>query len=228
MEITQVCSLGTLCHSAMILKRNALKKCSYPFDWTHSNCDMILHCIEDEFKTFLDKSQYISQTQTSCMHKIYMPQVSMFQHHNPVTNGRNYAYFCRCVGRFRQLLKHREHKLFTMMYVNKPPERVAEYKRIVSEFDIKLSNHTSNYTLLCIVHSHGSGRKRASHTLTRVGNVDFLEFRTHHVSTGTSFVRLKDNTYLNNLLTHMYTFNLQNPPTHEPTHPPPPPPPLPR
>ena len=33
MEINYVCLLGTLCHSASILKRNNLKLCSYPFDW---------------------------------------------------------------------------------------------------------------------------------------------------------------------------------------------------
>ncbi len=54
------CSLGTLCHSSQLLKRNKLKKCSYPFDWIFSNCDIIHHCISDDFKIFLDKSYYIN------------------------------------------------------------------------------------------------------------------------------------------------------------------------
>jgi hypothetical protein len=36
-KIKHVCSLGSLCHSSQILKRNNLKKCSYPFDWIFSN-----------------------------------------------------------------------------------------------------------------------------------------------------------------------------------------------
>lgn len=33
MEINYVCSLGRVCHSAQLLKRNKLKVESYPFDW---------------------------------------------------------------------------------------------------------------------------------------------------------------------------------------------------
>ena len=41
-EINYTCSLGGLCHSSQILKRNNLKLCSYPFDWIYSNCDNII------------------------------------------------------------------------------------------------------------------------------------------------------------------------------------------
>ena len=38
------CSLGNLCHSANILKRNKLKLCSYPFDWIFTNSKNVIHC----------------------------------------------------------------------------------------------------------------------------------------------------------------------------------------
>jgi hypothetical protein len=40
----------------MLLKQNKLKLCSYPFDWIFSNCNNIIHCLEDDFNVFLDKS----------------------------------------------------------------------------------------------------------------------------------------------------------------------------
>ena len=51
-QIKYTCSLGTKCHSSQILKINNLKVCSYPFDWIFSNCDNIIHCIEDNFNIF--------------------------------------------------------------------------------------------------------------------------------------------------------------------------------
>ena len=60
LEINYTCSLGSLCHSSQILKRNKYKVCSYPFDWIFSNYDNIIHCIEDNFQSFLDKSYYQS------------------------------------------------------------------------------------------------------------------------------------------------------------------------
>ena len=60
LEINYTCSLGNLCHGSQILKRNNYKKCSYPFDWIFSNCENIIHCIEDDFNIFLDKSYYVS------------------------------------------------------------------------------------------------------------------------------------------------------------------------
>ena len=49
-------SLGERCYTSSLLKRNKLKKESYPFDWIFSNLDMILHCIFDNFETFLNKN----------------------------------------------------------------------------------------------------------------------------------------------------------------------------
>jgi hypothetical protein len=56
--IKYVCSLGPRCHTASFLKRNHLKKASYPFDWIFSDIDMITHCLEDDFNIFLDKQYF--------------------------------------------------------------------------------------------------------------------------------------------------------------------------
>lgn len=120
------CSLGGLCHSAQLLKINGLKKASYPFDWIFSNIKMVKHCIEDDFKTFLDKSQYSDYTtnttlrENQCEHSIYGEMVFkgehkvIFNHHNPLSSETDYAYLERCVDRFRELLKSEEPKTFVM------------------------------------------------------------------------------------------------------------------
>ena len=115
-EINLTCSLGGLCHSSQILKKNNLKLCSYPFDWIFSNCDNIIHCIEDDFNIFLDKSYYINVSPSQCGHSKY--HEVMFNHHNPLINIDHYNYYIRCVDRFKNLLQKQEHKLFIMIHVN--------------------------------------------------------------------------------------------------------------
>jgi hypothetical protein len=45
MIINYTCSLGWLCHSSQILKRNNYKTCSYPFDWIFSGTNVIIDCL---------------------------------------------------------------------------------------------------------------------------------------------------------------------------------------
>jgi len=57
-NINHICSIGSLCHSSYFIKSNNFKRESYPFDWIFSNIGTIKHCIEDNFKIFLDKKYY--------------------------------------------------------------------------------------------------------------------------------------------------------------------------
>ena len=57
-HIYNTCSIGTRCISSQILQNLNIKKESYPFDWIISNLDIIKHCIQDDFKIFLDKQYY--------------------------------------------------------------------------------------------------------------------------------------------------------------------------
>jgi hypothetical protein len=56
MEINHICGLGSLCHTAVFIKRNKFRTCAYPFDWAFSNPDIIQKCLQDDFNTFLNKS----------------------------------------------------------------------------------------------------------------------------------------------------------------------------
>jgi hypothetical protein len=203
LEINYTCSLGPFCHSSQILKRNNLKVCSYPFDWIYSNCENVIHCIEDNFNIFLDKSYYINLSETQCGHSKY--NGSMFNHHNPLINFDNYNYFVRCVDRFKNLLEKREHKLFIMTFINMDSTEnvIMEY---IADFNNKFSKYTSNYTLLVIFNI--SNKEVNHHTFTYFDNIHFLELHTLSVSGGSGFYNDDDNVYLDDIIKSKYNFNL--------------------
>ena len=171
MEIKYTCSLGPLCHSSKLLKNNNLKKCSYPFDWIFSDCNNIIHCLENDFNFFLDKSYYTSISNNQCGHSYYQP--NMWWHHNPLNNENDYNYYIRCVNRFRQLLKYEEHKLFVIIYSNM--DNVEDiHKNDIINFNRKFYRFTKNYTLLVIYNIQNKNENH--HTFTHHNNIDFLEY----------------------------------------------------
>jgi hypothetical protein len=203
MEINYVCSLGPLCHSSGILKQNKLKTCSYPFDWIFSNCDNIIHCINDDFKIFLNKSYYTNITNNKCGHSYYSKK--MFWHHNPLKSKEDYYYYRRCANRFRQLLKYKEHKLFIMVFTNM--DQIDEYfKDNIIDFNNNFSEH--NYTLLVIYNI--PNKQSNNHEFTYNDNIHFLELHTLSVSNSMQFNNEIDNDYLNNIINETYNFNINN------------------
>jgi len=205
MEIKHACSLGSHCHSSQILKNNNLKTCSYPFDWIFSNCNNIIHCIEDDFTIFLDKSYYINVSNKRCGHSYYDKQ--MFNHHNPLYNKNHYNYYIRCVDRFKQLLQYEEHKLFIMIFINM--ESIEEnQKNDIIYFNNKLSTYTKNYTLLVIYNINN--QQNNHHVFTHYDNIDFLELHTLSSSNGLDFTNNNDNDYLNNIINATYKFTAMN------------------
>lgn len=205
MEIKYTSSLGPHCHSSMFLKSNKLKKCSYPFDWIFSNYNNILHCIEDDFDIFLDKSYYVSISDKQCGHSYYHNE--MFNHHNPLNNDNDYNYYIRCVNRFKQLLRYEEHKLFIMIFINM--DSIEEnLKNDIINFNNKFNRYTKNYKLLVIFNM--KNKQNNYHIFTHNDNIDFLELHTLSSSNGTSFINKYDNDYLNNIINKTYNFNIDN------------------
>ena len=207
LEINYTCSLGGVCHSSQFLKRNNLKLCSYPFDWIFSSCDNIIHCIEDKFNIFLDKSYYqdihCAWNNNQCGHKYY--NINMFNHFDP-RNEKDYKYYVRCVDRFKNLLKKKEHKLFIMIFVNM--NNINEnIKNMIIEFNNKFSNYTYNYTLLVIFHIPNKEQKH--HVFTYNYNIHFLELNTLSSSNGSEFCNNDDNIYLDNIIKSKYNFNIK-------------------
>ena len=205
MEIKYVCSLGFICHSSQILKDNKLKRCSYPFDWIFSNYTIIIHCLEDNFNIFLDKSYYVSISNEKCSHSYYCTQ--MFNHHNPLINENDYQYYVRCVHRFKQLLQYEERKLFIMIFANM--DHIEEKQRNdIIDFNNKFSNYTKNYTLLVIYHI--KNKQNNHHVFTHHNNIDFLELHTQSSTNGVQFTNDGDNHYLNHIIKTTYQFNMDH------------------
>ena len=68
---TKLVSLGYRCSAAGILKRIGRKEESYPFDWLISRLPVVQHCIETEFRYFLDPQQYVQQQTITAHYDIY-------------------------------------------------------------------------------------------------------------------------------------------------------------
>jgi hypothetical protein len=200
-QFKYVCSLGSLCHTAQIMKINNLKKCSYPFDWIFFTYNNVIDSIEDDFTKFLDKSQYIDKSYDKCGHLTYGD--IMFNHHNPLSNIDHYNYYERCVGRFRNLLQKTDNKLFIMFIPNLVTVDKTIKKDII-KFNDRFSKYTTNYTLLVILHM--PNKPENYHLITRKGNIDFLELHTLTESGGVKFGNITDDNYLNDIINTLYNF----------------------
>jgi hypothetical protein len=131
----------------------------------------------------------------------------MFNHHNPLTNQEHYNYYVRGVNRFRNLLKKPEQKIFMTIYPNL--SKIDEnLKQNILEFNNKLKNYTSNYTLLIIFNL--VNKPNNYHNFTKIDNIDFLELHTISESNGVYFNNNIDNQYINNVLLNNYNFNIKN------------------
>lgn len=199
MKFAYTCSLGPFCHSTNILKQNNLKMCSYPFDWIFSNYNNVIHCIKDDFKMFLDKSYYQSITDKQCSHSYYGKD--MFRHHNPLMHDNDYKYYVRCVERFKDLLIHKEQKLFITIHVNNDAIDDSIIDTMV-DFNNKFGIYTNNYILLVILHL--KNKQKNYHKFTIKGNIHFLELHTISVSDGLTFMNYSDNVYLDNIIKTTY------------------------
>jgi len=198
------CSLGGICHSAQLLKINELKKASYPFDWIFSSMSMVKHCIEDDFNTFLDKSQYSDYNtnttlrENQCEHKFYGKMVFngehsvIFNHHNPLSNESDYAYLERCVDRFRELLKSEEPKTFVMF------ADLCDLAKFL-DFSYFLNQYTKNHNLL-VIQNIVSGKHNFILYERKGSGLKILRIETISVTSGLEFQDNADEEYLNQTL----------------------------
>jgi len=156
-------SIGPVCDSADILKIVNLRKNAYPFDYIFSSLEMITHCINDKFITFLDKSYYeYGLDKTSTKHTIYNKMLdteqlikhniafntnykpsegNLFNHHNLIDNNDIYEAFKRRCKRFLDLINNNKRVCF--VYVNSYTDNIDE----LIEFSNQFSNNKNIYTI---------------------------------------------------------------------------------
>lgn len=191
----EFCSLGPKCHSAKLLQYIGKKKESYPFDWIYSHLEMIVHCIKDEFKTFMNKQYYINGDISLKMqtHIYYYPNtITMFNHHNPLVKT-DYDFFKRCINRFQALLKSDRQKIFLYF-----AEFSAEIQNTICEFNLQFTEFTKNYKLLVILY-----KRDKTHTVTveYYKQLTLINITVLSKNDGVIFESEADNSFINKILT---------------------------
>ncbi len=115
-------SIGQTCSSAWYLKQVGAKKASYPFDWILTSSDIILDCIADGFRRYLDKANMRPLRRgRSAGHTIY--HSSMFSHRSPLASDDDYRYYERCCSRWIDLLNSTTPVVFVCTLINEPEKR---------------------------------------------------------------------------------------------------------
>lgn len=190
----EFCSIGPKCHSAKILQYIKKKKESYPFDWIYSNLPMVLHCIRDEFRTFMDKTYYMNKDLTLRMqtHTFYFPiTLTMFNHHNPLLS-EDYYYYNRCISRFITLLKSDTPKLF-LYFAEMAPNSWAE----IVEFNAQFSRITKFYKIVAILYT--LGKEHNAH-IEYNKEIILVNITVTSKTDGTRFDLEEDNRYIESIL----------------------------
>ncbi len=99
-ELTPI-SLGPNCGTSKVLDTLGLRLAAYPFDWLYSSLAMIEHCLDDDFRTFLDASQIEPIHKRRSNHRFYFETFNVervFNHHQM---PKEMPHFERAVDRFR-------------------------------------------------------------------------------------------------------------------------------
>lgn len=166
--VKHVVSLGCRCSQAVIFKEIGQRRYACPFDWIFSSARIVLHCLKDDFGSFLDRSlMYLNATVVDAVglkpgsaprerkligHRIYSDMTegvgrgTIFNHRDPLNSESDYDYVCRTVERFRLVMSHGERKMFVVMNLNKQ----LWIERDLRELFDELSRRTRNFTLLAV------------------------------------------------------------------------------
>lgn len=148
---THIVSMGTHCFTSAMLARWGCRRWSGPFDWLFSSADVIAHCLEDDFQTFLNPAQYepvpvelrAAGPSANRVHHRYYREAFGIEHlfnHHDVHLPEDYAHFVRAVDRFRRLLESRSPKLFLMTRWHQTTD-VEDLERLRQILSTRTSNH---------------------------------------------------------------------------------------
>lgn len=187
-----------------------MRNAAYPFDWTLSSPQMVMDCLRDDFQAFLDPKQHaIVDPGISSNHLVYGTMVwgrnfdGVFnQHltfaHKDITTTDHYAYYQRCVERFRVLLSSPEPKLFILIAQD------MEYNmQEIHALRDMLRERTQNSYILCISLFN---ENESRYTFDQEDGIKYLKIYTYSRSDGRGFANVCDNEYLHYLIHCLYTF----------------------
>ena len=117
--VRHVISLGCRCSQASVYRTFGQRRYACPFDWIFSSAVMVTHCLQDDFRNFLDRRQYFENAtvfdavglppgsppreRKLIGHKIYSTMTAgvgrgtIFNHRNPLHNEED-RYFLKYVS----------------------------------------------------------------------------------------------------------------------------------
>ena len=204
-NIQYVIPFGNQCISAFFLKENNLKLLSYPFDWIFCNPCVINDMIDDNFKKFLDKDNYVMKDPNAekNKHSIYLPDLYLFNHRNPIKE-EDYLYFIRCIERFYNVLKKKEKKLFLITILENEIMNEIEHLCVLNN---NLSNITKNYELLCIFQQKSDTGVQSKEIYIN-DNLKIIQLYTIENSDGVIFLNNEDAKLYKDTVDELYEFNL--------------------
>tara|TARA_B110001452_G_scaffold263565_1_gene265198 strand:- start:1048 stop:2262 length:1215 start_codon:yes stop_codon:yes gene_type:complete len=158
-------SLGPTCSAAEYLRSAGIRQYSLPFDWIHSDVDIVTAVIADGGTALLDRRSLQSSTvrsktgrkpwQQRCLHRRYRTaaQAHIFNHHDPAACDEDYARLHRTADRLRRVLADHDHRtLFLYLETDAAPgaaHREAFVARAERLFEC-LRCHTSTFALAAV------------------------------------------------------------------------------
>ena len=191
-----IISLGSNCYIASYLKEHNLKKASYPFDWIFSYPEDICHMINDNFKEFLNKDNYLIKDELSKFnyHKLYKPNLRMFNHRNPYNNN-DYQYYQRCITRFINVLNKSDNLIFVLAFFENIIKN--EFNHIINLNNILKKNTNNNFKII-VFFQMKRGYQDYSDVIYHE-NITFIQFMTYDGNNGTDFINQFDKKMFNDL-----------------------------
>jgi predicted phosphohydrolase len=188
----QIISLGSNCYIASYLKENKIKLASYPFDWIFSYPLDICHMINDNFNEFLNKENYLIKDEviTYNYHKMYIPDLRMFNHHNPFKND-DHEYFKRCINRLMDVLKNPVQSEIPLVFVMAFFENeIKNELDNIFKLNKLLETFRTNYKIVCFFHM--TRKYQNVSEISHYKNITVIQIMTYDVNNGTDFINTYD------------------------------------
>jgi hypothetical protein len=201
--INHVIPLGSQCFSAFFLKKNNLKKVSYPFDWIFSSPKVITDILDNKFQKFLNKDYYPIKDMDSKTnrHLIYLPDLMLFNHRNPMRD-EDYLYYKRCIERFYTVLDKNETKLFLLTSLKNEIKNELDN---ICLLNYTLSTLTHNFYLIAIFQiCTGEQTKK----IYEYGNMTIIQITTLDESDGVVFLNESDNIFYKEIIDSFFSFDI--------------------
>jgi hypothetical protein len=203
--INYIIPMGSQCFSAFFFKMTGLKLTSYPFDWIFSNPHIIKDMLEDNFEKFLDRNNYVyDSTFEKNKHKIYLPDMYLFNHRNPAKEV-DYKYYVNCVNRLNNVFAKNGRKLFLITMLNN--EIKNEIKNIFSLKE-KLDILTDNFLLLCIFQKKKGYQSKDLYKYD--DSILIINISTIGGENGVIFDNEEDTLFYKNMIFDLFSFELSD------------------